>query len=104
MSFLYWMAVVVVFLGALAAWAFIPLFHFTAAWWKTFVGRHFMVYSLAIALLYTRGVWSFFTTEPKEPDPVNLALTCFVTFAVVWRVVVYVRLERMKRRDDNELA
>ncbi len=106
MSLTYWVGMTFVFIGFVAAWGFLPLYHFTAAWWKTFVGRHFMAYSFAIALLYARGVYTFFTVEPREPGIVNVMITGLVTFVVVWRVVVYVRLERMRLQEKrkNELA
>jgi len=106
MSLTYWLGVIFVFIGAIAAWGFLPLYHFTAAWWKTFVGRHFMAYSFAIALLYARGVYNAVAIEPREPGIVTVVLTGIVTTVVVWRVVVYVRLERMrlKERKRNELV
>lgn len=105
MSFWYWLTVAFLFIGAVAAWGFIPLYHFTAKWWGTFVGRHFMTYSFAIALLYARGVYAFFATEQREPSIVSTVLTGIVSFVVVWRVVVYIRLERMRAQEKrNDMA
>lgn len=104
MSFLYWLTVGFIFIGAVAAWGFLPLYHCTAKWWVTFVGRHFMAYSAAIALLYARGVYAVFSTEPKEPSIVGTVLTGIVSFVVVWRVVVYIRLERMKAQEAKNVA
>lgn len=79
---------IAVFVGALAATAFVIAYHLSARWWKSEEGRHLMCFTGVIALALDYSSWRV-VTAPMRPLPLTVDLIRTLLFAAIAALLVW---------------
>jgi hypothetical protein len=82
------------------AWAFCGLYHFSATWWRSDMGRNVMVYGLVVAAVLTLSVIRLVWDGGESLWFAILRLIVFsgVPVAIGWRIAILLRLQNHRER------
>ena len=94
--------------GAVAATAFVVLYHLAARWWKSEEGWHLMSFTAALAAVFD---WLVVRTLTVDPRPMSIgtgliraSIYCTVAALLVWRLWLLYRLQirpGLRKRERN---
>jgi hypothetical protein len=82
--------------------AFCGYYQFAAKWWLNEFGRSLMIYQLSMTLLLGFTVINMIFGEMPIPVQVaGIVTLAVVPFALTWRLIVLIKVQREVRRGDS---
>ena len=98
---LYTLALLVI--SCAGCWLFVVLYHRAYKWWNNEFGRHLVTFSASLGLFLTYYLVLAFW--PTMPDGLRLwlrtSLFTLLTAVIVWRLVLFGRVNLAQRREDS---
>lgn len=89
-----WFYEIMLLVGVGASWTFVGWYTARFRWWANELGRHVISFSACVGAFYTWYAVSVFWPGIPGRNLVRLFLFLAMTFVVVWRLVVFVRVAR----------
>jgi hypothetical protein len=92
-------AIVLLVIGAGSCWSFVTLYWVTFKWWRNDFGRHLIAMSSCLGAFFT--YYLILVAWPDLPGRglIRLILFHLLVVTVVWRLVVFGRVELAKKRE-----
>ena len=83
-------------------WLFVVLYHRAYKWWNNEFGRHLVSFSACLGLFLTYYLVLAFWPGMPWRTGIRTGLFTLLTAAVVWRLVLFGRVNLAQRREDGE--
>lgn len=96
---IYTLALLVVCVAA--CWAFVALYSKSFPWWRNQFGSHLVAFSTCLGLFLSYYLVLAFWPQMPWRVGIRTALFTLLTVVIVWRLVLFWRINRDERRAAN---
>lgn len=92
---------IVLIIGAVASWLFIFRYMAKFRWWTTDIGRHLIAVSACLGAFYSYSAVAVVWPDVPGRVWVRGVLFVLITITIVWRLIMFERVQRQLRKDKK---